>query len=563
MDNEDLEQIDTDDLEEMDLKWQVAMLTMRVKRFLKKTGRNLNFNGKELLTRALIKTKLNVTTATMRGHFARECRAARNQGNRNGDALKKIVPVETPANALVVQDGIGSSVSSSSNTDIEEENNQVNDRFKKVKGYHAVPPPYTRNYMPSRHDISFTGLDDFVYNTNDSLEQPKDVSPSAPIIEEWESNSDDDCVIRPLIKQNKPSYAKINFVKSDENTRKMLLNKTHIGKLKTLGKVRVLRVDKRNWNGLMTQKLGDGFEFNKKACFVCRSLNHLIKDCNVYENKMVGKSVLNNMGRVTVATKSRLVPVNAAKQSSPRASASISTTRHVNTAALKPKVNDASPKIYSYFKAHLPVRKAFNQKSIAKTNNLNKKVKTTRVNNVTTIWSKAVVNAAEGKRENVVKSSTCWIWRPTRKVIEDWDAIRAKLEANAELDKRCVWKGTNHEQRFCKKSGNMKIYGEEFQTEISKKQRIEDKDVSDTEEKVSKVKEEEPVKRVVKRKKQKARKGISINKSPQGDLESNKEESVEAMNPTPLDTKSNIVANWKIFQQGERSIYQIISSKWS
>nr|GEU84524.1 hypothetical protein [Tanacetum cinerariifolium] len=47
LDNEDLEQIDTDDLEEMDLKWQVAMLTMRVKRFIRKIGRNLNFNGKE------------------------------------------------------------------------------------------------------------------------------------------------------------------------------------------------------------------------------------------------------------------------------------------------------------------------------------------------------------------------------------------------------------------------------------------------------------------------------------------------------------------------------------
>ncbi|GJY12285.1 putative ribonuclease H-like domain-containing protein [Tanacetum coccineum] len=47
LDNEDLEQIDTNDLEEMDLKWQVAMLTMRVKRLLKKTRRNLNFNGKE------------------------------------------------------------------------------------------------------------------------------------------------------------------------------------------------------------------------------------------------------------------------------------------------------------------------------------------------------------------------------------------------------------------------------------------------------------------------------------------------------------------------------------
>nr|GEV46379.1 hypothetical protein [Tanacetum cinerariifolium] len=39
--------IDTDDLEEMDLKWQMAMITMRVKKFMKKTERNLNFNGKE------------------------------------------------------------------------------------------------------------------------------------------------------------------------------------------------------------------------------------------------------------------------------------------------------------------------------------------------------------------------------------------------------------------------------------------------------------------------------------------------------------------------------------
>ncbi|GJT35280.1 reverse transcriptase domain-containing protein [Tanacetum coccineum] len=52
-----------------------------------------------------------------------------------------------------------------------------------------------------------------------------------------------------------------------------------------------------------------------------------------------------------------------------------------------------------------------------------------------------------------------------------------------------------------------------------------------TEEKGGKVKEEEPVKRVGKRKKQKARKGISIDKNPQGDSEIDKEESIEAMNP--------------------------------
>ncbi|GJW27285.1 hypothetical protein Tco_0041096 [Tanacetum coccineum] len=208
---------------------------------------------------------------------------------------------------------------------------------------------------------------------------------------------------------------------------------------------------------------------------------------------------------------------------------------------------------------------------------------------------------------------------------EDWDAIRAKLEANAELTKNVLGKELpeedfakkmvelvnqrkkffaeerakarrskpmtqsllrNYMMNYLKNQGTWKLtqlkklsfeevkeefdklvkqvesfvpinieatkaqlkrYGEELQTEISKKQRIDDKDVS-VEEKVTEVKEEEPVIRTGKRKKQKARKGINVDKSPQGDSETDEEESVEAMNPTPLDTKSNIVANWKIFQ---------------
>ncbi|GJV27254.1 ribonuclease H-like domain-containing protein [Tanacetum coccineum] len=46
-DNEDLQQINPDDLEEMDLRWNIAMLTMRARRFLKNTGRKLDMANKE------------------------------------------------------------------------------------------------------------------------------------------------------------------------------------------------------------------------------------------------------------------------------------------------------------------------------------------------------------------------------------------------------------------------------------------------------------------------------------------------------------------------------------
>ncbi|GJT06582.1 hypothetical protein Tco_0841044, partial [Tanacetum coccineum] len=49
LDNEDLQQIDANDLEEMDLKWQMAMLTMRTRRFLNKTKRKINANGSETI----------------------------------------------------------------------------------------------------------------------------------------------------------------------------------------------------------------------------------------------------------------------------------------------------------------------------------------------------------------------------------------------------------------------------------------------------------------------------------------------------------------------------------
>ncbi|GJV73225.1 putative ribonuclease H-like domain-containing protein [Tanacetum coccineum] len=118
------------------------------------------------------------------------------------------------------------------------------------------------------------------------------------------------------------------------------------------------KVDRRDWNGQMTQKLGLGFGFTKKSCFVCGSYNHLIKDCDFHEKRISKKSVLKNMGKNTgqreirpvwnnaqrINHQNKLVPsavltrfgralVSAAKQSSLRATTS---TRHSDQLILLP-----------------------------------------------------------------------------------------------------------------------------------------------------------------------------------------------------------------------------------
>ncbi|GJU00311.1 ribonuclease H-like domain-containing protein [Tanacetum coccineum] len=107
LDNEDLKQIDPNDLEEINLKWQIAMLTMRARRFLKKTRRNLRVNRTHTI--GFDKTKVECYNCHIRGHFARECRAPKNQDNINRETTRRTVPVEeTTSNALVPQcDGFG------------------------------------------------------------------------------------------------------------------------------------------------------------------------------------------------------------------------------------------------------------------------------------------------------------------------------------------------------------------------------------------------------------------------------------------------------------------------
>ncbi|GJY91446.1 putative ribonuclease H-like domain-containing protein [Tanacetum coccineum] len=102
---EDLEQIDPNDLEEMDLQWEIVMLTIRARRFIKRTGRMLDVNSQRV---GFDRSNVECYNCHKNGHFAKEYRALRNQENRGRENSRRIVTVETPTeNALVAQDGNG------------------------------------------------------------------------------------------------------------------------------------------------------------------------------------------------------------------------------------------------------------------------------------------------------------------------------------------------------------------------------------------------------------------------------------------------------------------------
>nr|GFA09635.1 ribonuclease H-like domain-containing protein [Tanacetum cinerariifolium] len=233
LDNEDLKQIDLHDLEEMDLKWQMAMLTMRARRFLQKTRRSLCV--KRTGTIGFNKTKVEYYNFHRRGHFVRECRAFKHQDNMNKKAPIRTVPVEdTTLNALISQCAYKASLESvearlevCKKDEVVFEDDikilkhdvifrdkaipELRQKFEKVKkerddskltlekfkgeGYHAVPPPYTGNFMPPKPDLVFadehvvsesvTSLPSIVKSKVKTSES-KLKTVSEPVIEDWD-----------------------------------------------------------------------------------------------------------------------------------------------------------------------------------------------------------------------------------------------------------------------------------------------------------------------------------------------------------------------------------------
>ncbi|GKB47720.1 putative ribonuclease H-like domain-containing protein, partial [Tanacetum coccineum] len=262
----------------------------------------------------------------------------------------------------------------------------------------------------------------------DSADKPKVVRKNngALIIEDWLFDSEEEDVPQAKIQKKtvKPSFAKIEFVKSKEQVKSP--RKT-------------------------TVKQGSNFEIINKACYVCGSFDHLQYDCDNHQrqfnNKKMVKPVWNYTQRVNHQIFSRMTHPSPKRNMVPKAVlmrsglVSLTTARPVNTAQPKTTVNSARPMTNVFNKAHSTVRRPINNKTATKNSNFNQRVNTVSGKNVNTARPKAVVNVArpkavlnavKGNQVNVVKASACWVWKPKTKGNPQQD-----LEDKGVIDSGC------------------------------------------------------------------------------------------------------------------------------
>ncbi|GKC96867.1 ribonuclease H-like domain-containing protein [Tanacetum coccineum] len=403
--HEDLEQIHEDDLEEMDLKWQLALLSIKARKFHQRTGKKIIINGSD--TAGYDKTKVECFNCHKMGHFERECRNPRSQENRsrNKDSSRRTVSVEeSSSKAMLAIDGVGFDWSFMTEektptnfalmafSDSEVQNNktcfktclksfedlksqydklrielnksefdlanykiglayveeqlvfykknkgmlcdqiavlkrdasfneskinalkiqierlkkekesnqikidnfenasksldkligsQISDNNRKGVGYNAVAPPPTGLFAPPTIDLSNSGLEEFKQpefegygvkvkkNVSENSSNEIKKTSGAPIIEDWVSDCDEDETLEKVSES-----ANAQKPKQDDQPRKVSQNP---------------RNNSTIWNTPIFKKLGVGFQFTLKACFVCGSFNHLIKDYDFHDKKMVQK----------------------------------------------------------------------------------------------------------------------------------------------------------------------------------------------------------------------------------------------------------------------------------
>nr|GEW40667.1 hypothetical protein [Tanacetum cinerariifolium] len=244
---EDINQIDEDDMEEMDIKWKMALLSMRADKFWKKIGKKISIQGSDV---------------------------AGFDKSKELELIKK------------EKEGLNSKLTglqtASKDLDILFKSQRL-DKNKEGLGYSDALPPPAQIYSSPKKDMSWTSLPEFKDDTVTDYSRP------APTIE---SSPDDAQNRNPLVTEEaspstiSPKYF-IKFVKANDNPTNSKTDKAETAK-KSLVKYAEqyrkptkkpnVRGNQSNWNNLKSHQLGPNFVMKKNACFNCGDFNHLAYD---------------------------------------------------------------------------------------------------------------------------------------------------------------------------------------------------------------------------------------------------------------------------------------------
>ncbi|GJX19272.1 hypothetical protein Tco_0221949 [Tanacetum coccineum] len=174
---EDLEQLHPDDLEEMDLQWEMAMLIIRARRFIKRTGKKLDINGQRVgFDNYQAEEEKPTNHALMAFTFSRSSSSLDSEVDSCSKTCVKAYAFlkeqydnlssdykKSQFNLVSYKAGLGYDAATAASPAVERFMN-LTDKSGSDKGYHLVPPPLTGNFIPRKPDLTF--MDEIVESEN-------------------------------------------------------------------------------------------------------------------------------------------------------------------------------------------------------------------------------------------------------------------------------------------------------------------------------------------------------------------------------------------------------------